>query len=177
MNDNVNTIIATRIKELRKAKGNTQKELAEILGISYSSIIDYENARTQPNSKAMAALERYFNVSGDYLRGNMDAETFARNSDTIDAELDLLISKFLIFKDKYAISSQESQLAGTKALSCALEQFTRYLLHTDTIGELPDEELCRLLEAFFKLNSDGQSKLAERSQELLMIQQYLSKSK
>lgn len=61
--------IAGRLKELRVSAGVTQKELATSTGIALQSIINYENGRREPNSKAMVALERYFNVTGEYLRG------------------------------------------------------------------------------------------------------------
>lgn len=61
--------IAGRLKELRVSAGITQKELAAHTGIALQSIINYENGRREPNSKAMAVLERYFNVTGEYLRG------------------------------------------------------------------------------------------------------------
>ena len=61
--------IAVRLKELRVSAGITQKELATSTGIALQSIINYENGRREPNSKAMVALERYFNVTGEYLRG------------------------------------------------------------------------------------------------------------
>lgn len=64
--------IAAQIKNLRLSKGITQRELAEQTGIALQSIINYENGRREPNSKAMAALERYFKVSGEFLRGETD---------------------------------------------------------------------------------------------------------
>lgn len=67
--------IALRIKELRNENHMTQKDLAEKTGLSLSTIIGYENKKREPNSKAMAALEKIFNVSGAYLRG----ETTERN--------------------------------------------------------------------------------------------------
>lgn len=70
--ENQTNTISTRIKELRKTKGITQKQLAEQTGLGYNSIIAYENARREPNSKAMVVLEEYFNVSGAYLRGETD---------------------------------------------------------------------------------------------------------
>lgn len=66
----INKNIALRIKQLRKEQGWTQKELSDITGISLKSIINYENAVHEPNSKAMAALEKVFSVSGSYLRGD-----------------------------------------------------------------------------------------------------------
>ncbi len=66
------SFIAKRIKELRIRDKITQKELAEKTGLSLSSIINYENGMREPNSKAMAALESYFHVTGEYLRGETD---------------------------------------------------------------------------------------------------------
>lgn len=65
-------MISLRIKQLRKEYGYTQKQLAELTGISHKSIINYENKVTEPNSKSMALLEKLFNVSGAYLRGETD---------------------------------------------------------------------------------------------------------
>lgn len=61
--------IAVNLKMLRKNAGLTQRELAQKVGLPLRSIINYENGLREPNSKAMATLERYFNVSGEYLRG------------------------------------------------------------------------------------------------------------
>lgn len=68
--------IAKRIKELRKERGITQKRLAKLTGLGYGSIIGYENNRREPNSRAMAALEEYFNVSGAFLRGETDVREY-----------------------------------------------------------------------------------------------------
>lgn len=64
--------IGERIKELRKAFGLTQRQLSAKTQIALQSIVNYENGRREPNSKAMAALEQYFNVTGAYLRGETD---------------------------------------------------------------------------------------------------------
>lgn len=64
--------IGERIKELRKVFGLTQRQLSAETQIAFQSIVNYENGRREPNSKAMAALEQYFNVTGAYLRGETD---------------------------------------------------------------------------------------------------------
>ena len=64
--------IALTIKKLRNEAHLTQKQLAEETGISLSAIIAYENSRREPNSKSMSILEKYFNVSGAFLRGETD---------------------------------------------------------------------------------------------------------
>ena len=59
-----------RIKELRKKKGVTVKDLAEILGISQSMLTNYENGSSTPrNAKIWEELGRYFDVSVAYLAG------------------------------------------------------------------------------------------------------------
>ena len=52
--------VAQRLKDLREAAGLSQAELARETGLTRKSIINYENGYREPNSKAMAALERYF---------------------------------------------------------------------------------------------------------------------
>lgn len=64
--------LANTLKQLRKERGLSQEELAIETGLSFHSINSYESGRRTPNSKAMVALERYFNVSGEYLRGESD---------------------------------------------------------------------------------------------------------
>jgi len=72
MKNQSNNGISARIKELRKEKGITQKQLSQLTGLGYNSIIGYENARREPNSKAMAALEEYFNVRKELLKKYTD---------------------------------------------------------------------------------------------------------
>lgn len=74
--------IGERIQMLRKERGLTQKSLAEKTGIPVRTIINYENSCREPNAKNMAALERYFNVSGEYLRGESDQAVRPVVSDT-----------------------------------------------------------------------------------------------
>jgi len=70
MNDE--NLISKNIKKLRKERGLTQTELAQLTGLSMSAIRSYENGLREPNSKAMVALERFFHVSGEDLRGKTD---------------------------------------------------------------------------------------------------------
>lgn len=79
--------MANRLKELRKNRGLTQIELATATGLSSHAINSYESGRRTPNSKAMVALERYFNVSGEYLRGETDQKDLMKweNSEIMEA--------------------------------------------------------------------------------------------
>ena len=61
-----------RVRELRLTYHLTQSELAEKTNLSYSSIVSYENGLRDPNARAMAALEKFFGVTGEYLLGLTD---------------------------------------------------------------------------------------------------------
>lgn len=62
---------AFTLKKLRETAGLTQRELARETGISLSAIIAYENKQREPNSRNMAILERFFQITGDELRGGV----------------------------------------------------------------------------------------------------------
>ncbi len=64
--------IAKNIKTLRAEKGLTQKQLSEELGISYKSIINYENAYREPKTDIIYKLSQFFEVSPAFLRGETD---------------------------------------------------------------------------------------------------------
>ncbi len=64
--------IAKNIKTLRAEKGLTQKQLSEQLGISYKSIINYENAYREPKTDIIYKLSQFFDVSPAFLRGETD---------------------------------------------------------------------------------------------------------
>lgn len=59
----------SRLRELRKANGLSQKQLAEIIGSNNSSICDWECGRTQPDLEALVKLAHYFCVTTDDLLG------------------------------------------------------------------------------------------------------------
>lgn len=61
-----------RIKELRKSRHFSQRELAEKLGMSKSSIAMYESGKRKPDFVALETIADYFNVDMDYLTGRKD---------------------------------------------------------------------------------------------------------
>ena len=61
-----------RIKELRKEKGITQTELAQILNTTQKTISKYERESLDLNTGVIIALCKYFNVTSDYLLGLCD---------------------------------------------------------------------------------------------------------
>ena len=65
-------IFAIRVKKLRKAHGEQQKELAEAIGATQATISDIENGRKATSFDRLAAICQHYNVSADYLLGLID---------------------------------------------------------------------------------------------------------
>ena len=60
---------AERIKELRKEKQYTQKQVANDLGLSQRTYSNMENGKTKVSIKILFKLAFYYNTSVDYLIG------------------------------------------------------------------------------------------------------------
>lgn len=88
--------LGRRIRSLRKAMDLTQEQLAQRTELSVSAIKSYENGWRQPNSKAMAALERFFQVSGSFLRGETEVrevEPIVKDTMSLEIEREKLPKK------------------------------------------------------------------------------------
>lgn len=67
--------IAQRIQDLRKAKGLSQEELADQIGVSRQAVSKWESAQSLPEYDKLIMLSDFFEVSTDYLmRGIVPAE-------------------------------------------------------------------------------------------------------
>lgn len=67
-------MFSERLKRLRVEKGITQKELADRLHISRSTIAGYESLGKEPDGEKLCALADFFGVSVDYLLGVTDSQ-------------------------------------------------------------------------------------------------------
>lgn len=64
--------IRYKIKELRKEKGITQKQLAELVSKSETGVASWEQGLSEPNVNDLRLLCKIFEVSADYLLGLSD---------------------------------------------------------------------------------------------------------
>ena len=65
-------VFSESLRELRKANGITQVEVAKAIGITDRNYRRYETSGVQPATAISHALAEYFNVSIDYLVGRTD---------------------------------------------------------------------------------------------------------
>lgn len=60
---------AKKLTQARKDAGYTQRQIAEIIKISKSTIASYETGRTQPDIETLGKLADFYAVSTDWLIG------------------------------------------------------------------------------------------------------------
>jgi len=62
--------LGQRLARLRKARGLTQTDLAEKVGVSQPNISEYERDTFRPNSDTLLIIAQVLNVSADELLGH-----------------------------------------------------------------------------------------------------------
>ena len=74
-------VVKTRLKELRNEMGITQKEVAERINFSVSTIKQYENGYRIPDEENLTILASFYDVFPRYILGEInyrnDAEKFS----------------------------------------------------------------------------------------------------
>lgn len=63
-----------RFRKLRKNKGLSYQELAQALGLSVSSVQQYEYGKRYPSRKVQRIIADYFGVEIDYLIGKLETD-------------------------------------------------------------------------------------------------------
>ena len=59
--------IADRIQNLRKARGISQEELADKIGVSRQAVSKWESEQSTPDIEKIILLSNYFETTTDYL--------------------------------------------------------------------------------------------------------------
>lgn len=89
-------IFAERLRELRKGRGLTQKELGSQTGLSKAVVSKYETGMGYPSFDILIRIAQFFGVSTDYLLGasrNKTLDVSGLTESQIRA-LQLLITEF-----------------------------------------------------------------------------------
>ena len=67
-------MINDELKRLRLEKGLTQVQLAEVLGVSQSTIASWENGKRRPDLEFLPTIAHFYGVSVSELYGSEDAQ-------------------------------------------------------------------------------------------------------
>lgn len=86
-------MLGERIKKQREIKEISQKKLADLLGVSPSTIGMYEQNRRSPDKDMLLKLASIFNVSVDYLLGTTKVKTPTTESKNEYKDINDILSK------------------------------------------------------------------------------------
>ena len=80
-----------RLKELRLAHGETQRDLANAIEVGRTTISEYESGKIVPKQEGLLRIANHFNVSVDYLTGvSNERATRKQNASDLDALLNTI---------------------------------------------------------------------------------------
>jgi transcriptional regulator with XRE-family HTH domain len=65
-------MFSKRLKDMREARGLSQTELGDRVGLSKQQIYRYEQGRGEPDASTLTKLAKELEVSADYLLGLVD---------------------------------------------------------------------------------------------------------
>ena len=163
-----------RLKELRKSKGLSQKQLAEKTGISVHTINSYESGRRDPNTKNLQILQDFFQVSQGFLLGELKSDDFFKDQEVIDLNLDTVLTQISMFKQNMKISESYQNRVATLFLLKSLNYINNEML-CRTTNTLDEYDINSLFNALILLNDQGLKEAIKRIQELTYITTYTNK--
>lgn len=85
----------SRLKELRTDKKASQKQVATDIGISITTISQYESDSRFPNEEMLKRLCKYYQISSDYLLGLTDTKHAPLSKE--EAKSKMIMSKQMDF--------------------------------------------------------------------------------
>lgn len=91
---------ADRIAKLRVAKGLSQHQLSQMLGVKRSVVSYYESGDRLPSYDVLMEMSKVFNVSTDYLLKGKDASRVIQVSDLSEKELDVVMGVINALREK-----------------------------------------------------------------------------
>lgn len=62
------------LRVIREDRGYTQKQIAQVLSTTQQYYSDYENGKREIPIRVYIALSKFYNVSIDYLAGQVDTD-------------------------------------------------------------------------------------------------------
>ncbi len=84
--------LSKRLREKRMQYGYSRKVVAENIGVSDSTIADYENNHVEPSTKKLVKLAALYKCSTDYLLGldNPNSKVLLDASDLSPEQIDIV---------------------------------------------------------------------------------------
>ena len=146
-----------QLQLLRKSRGLTQDDLAEILGISLSSYQKYERDAISPSYETLCKIADFYHVTTDYLLGREPA-TDPFDMLQLPEDQKSVMERYASFPDdvRAIVLDAIKELAEAAKKRQKLDTTTAYTAARDGDApgtvELPNEKVTQLLNAETKNN-------------------------
>lgn len=75
--------IADRIQSLRKTKGISQEQLADVVGVSRQAVSKWESEQASPDLEKIILMSEYFDVTTDYILKGIEPVAEVKDHKTI----------------------------------------------------------------------------------------------
>lgn len=82
--------MVNRIRELRKQRGITMKQLGEIVDLAESTISQYETGKREPDNETLLKISEYFGVTVGYLLGAENERPLINEDEELTDYLEVL---------------------------------------------------------------------------------------
>ena len=142
-----------RLKELRRQKKQTQKELALELGIPLRTLQSWENGESNIKPDKAQQLANYFGVNVGYLLGyndNLDMVLKGRGTDMADLPNVLVATRIDFLKDKKEIEKLKREtLASIQFIESIVSTLARYEIAKEGTYSLKLEQITNVLLDFY----------------------------
>lgn len=160
-----------KIKEIRKQKGLTQKQLGDLCGMADSAIRRYENGNANPKIETLQKIARALEVPlYKLLQSDEAIEIDGKETHPID------LTAFDNPKDINNIL--KSITKDTPIRTSAIEELVNVTIPEDIeTDEVLIRQRTKYYSLYNKLNDDGKKKAVERVQELTEIPRYTNPAK
>ena len=147
-----------RLKELRKEKKLSQKEIAKEMSISEKTLSRWENGESQIKQEKAKQLADIFGVSVGYLLGyndNLDMVLKGRGTDMADLPNILVATRIDFLNDKKEIEKLKREtLASIQFIESIVSTLARYEIAKEGTYSLKLEQITNVLLDFYNTLED-----------------------
>lgn len=101
-----------RLSILRKSRGYTQNDVAQIMGVKNSAVSKWECGRTLPDAEQLTALAKFYDVTVDYLLGVSGEQSLFDDARVPKSEVQSLFDRLTATDQGRALGYMQSMLDG-----------------------------------------------------------------
>ena len=176
------TITGQRLRSLREQRGQSQEEIAKLIGVGRTTYLKYESGENKPTRK-LKELSALFNVTSDYIMGlsdnpkgtpfnGQDGEHFLRFAGQQPSESPRIEKALQEYRD--ILSNHDGHVACKQMKAFYKkhlndnEFFEALAKHTPMDGGLTRRER-NMLAHYRIVDEDTKAKIEERTKELVML--------